>query len=353
MTRWRPGLPCALLASACTCTLLASACNGAAGYEAGGTEERWQAADPVVSDDGAIVTVETPIDARTLDLAISSPAMRAVANVRLLLPPGWSRGATQTWPVLYLLHGAHTDHTAWTANSDIAKLSASTGVIVVMPDGGACGQYSDWWNLGGFGPPAWETFHLTELRQILERGFHASTVRAIAGFSMGGFGAMSYAARNPSMFRAAASYSGAVDSLWDGKGGPGITGPMVLTLMSVTCPRYPQWVNLWGDPAVPAERRMWEAHNPASLASRLRGIPLFVASGNGEPGPLAPALFPDIVEQVVYGESRAFVEALEAAGVPVTSDFYGRGTHAWPYWQRELHRSWAMLMSAIGATSAP
>jgi hypothetical protein len=56
--------------------------------------------------------------------------------------------------------------------------------------------------------PGWETFHLTELRQILERGLGAGGQRAIAGLSMGGFGAMSYAGRRPDLFRAAAAFSG-------------------------------------------------------------------------------------------------------------------------------------------------
>jgi diacylglycerol O-acyltransferase/trehalose O-mycolyltransferase len=36
--------------------------------------------------------------------------------------------------------------------------------------------------------------------------------------------------------------------------------------------------------------------------------------------------------------------------IPATLDMYGPGTHTWPYWQRELHTSFPMLMSAIGVT---
>ncbi|WP_279580200.1 alpha/beta hydrolase [Fodinicola feengrottensis] len=83
-----------------------------------------------------------------------------------------------------------------------------------MPEGGPAGFYSNWWNHGERGAPAWETFHLTELRQLLERGYGAGTRRVIAGLSMGGFGALSYAARHPGMFRAAASYSGVIDTTY-------------------------------------------------------------------------------------------------------------------------------------------
>ena len=63
------------------------------------------------------------------------------------------------------------------------------------------GWYSDWWNGGAGGQPAWETFHLTELRQLLERDWQAGDERVIAGLSMGGYGAMHYATATPSCSR--------------------------------------------------------------------------------------------------------------------------------------------------------
>jgi diacylglycerol O-acyltransferase/trehalose O-mycolyltransferase len=31
----------------------------------------------------------------------------------------------------------------------------------------------------------------------------------------------------------------------------------------------------------------------------------------------------------------------------LTTDFHGPGTHDWPYWERELHRSLPMLLGAL------
>ena len=42
-------------------------------------------------------------------------------------------------------------------------------------------------------------------------------------------------------------------------------------------------------------------------------------------------------------ENEALRERLEQLGAEVTFDFYGRGAHDWPYWERELHRAWPML----------
>jgi S-formylglutathione hydrolase FrmB len=203
--------------------------------------------------------------------------------------------------------------------------------MVVMPEAGTNGNYSDWWNGGNGGSPRWETFHLTELRQILERGFQASSRRAVAGLSMGGYGAMKYA--QTGLFRAAASYSGVVDPLNDPGGALAFLFPHAL----------------WGDPV--AQRDVWEANDPTYHADVLHGVKLFVASGNGKPGgPYdGSSQSTDGIEAEVYAESVNFVHALRQAHVPVTTDFYGPGHHAWQYWQRDLHESFPMLMHAIGA----
>jgi diacylglycerol O-acyltransferase / trehalose O-mycolyltransferase len=302
------------------------------------------AAGPVaaIADDGARVIAEETVGPRMVDLTIDSPALGTTVKVRLVLPSRWSATSKRTWPVLYLLHGAGADYAAWSGVSDVAALTENRDVLVVMPEGGRAGFYSDWWNFGLGGTPGWETFHLTELRQILERGYHAGTQRAIAGFSMGGFGAMSYAARHPGMFAAAASYSGAVHTQND----PPVESSFLLAGIAA-------WgsdpLALWGDPVL--QRDLWAAHNPYDLAPLLRGTKLYVASGNGQPGPLddpvttAPV---DAVEVTAYRMTTAFTRRLEELGIEATVDLYGPGTHTGPYYDRSLRESFPMLMNAIG-----
>ncbi|MFE2548028.1 alpha/beta hydrolase [Streptomyces sp. NPDC059355] len=176
------------------------------------------------ADDPAQVVEERLIDARTLDLTVSSPEIDTPVKVRLLLPPAWSKTATRTWPVLWLLHGGPGDHTDWTANTHVQELAAPRDVLVVLPQTSPCSGYSDWYNTGSGGPPAWETYLLDELRPLLESGYRAGTERAVAGLSMGGLGAMKLAAAHPGTFRAVASYSGAVSTLHLSLDG-GLSGP--------------------------------------------------------------------------------------------------------------------------------
>jgi diacylglycerol O-acyltransferase / trehalose O-mycolyltransferase / mycolyltransferase Ag85 len=288
---------------------------------------------------GAWVVHTERLSDRLLELTVHSDAVGHDVGVRLLLPPDWRRFPHRKWPTLYLLHGCcdgDTGYRDWTNLTDAEQATAHIDALVVMPDGGADGFYSNW--VSG---PAWETFHLTELRRLLDHDFRASDRRAIAGLSMGGFGALSYAARHRGMFRAAASYSGVVHTTFQSPQGENLVASIVLG--SGDDPTA-----LWGDPRERPE--IWAAHNPFDLAGRLRGIPVYLSAGNGQPGPFEPpGSQPDSLEQFLGAQSVALAGELRAQHVAVTTDFYGPGVHNWPYWERALHRSLPMLAHALGA----
>ncbi|MQY09595.1 alpha/beta hydrolase [Actinomadura macrotermitis] len=297
------------------------------------------------ADDGAAVVGERRQGERVLDLAVRSPVLPGLARVRLLLPPGWSRDAGRTWPVLWLLHGAGGGYTSWTAHTDVEELTAGHDVIVVMPDGGRCAGYTDWWNQGAGGEPCWETFHLTELRQILERGYGAGTARAIAGNGMGGLGALAYAARHRGVFRAAASFSGHPHTLLHDPAGLDVAD-LVEIGARIGRPGG-DWTDVWGDPR--EQRVVWRQHNPYDLADRLAGVRLYVSAGDGGTGPCdpRPGTGRDVVEALAHAGSAEFAGKLAKLGIAVTTHFY-RGTHRWPYWQRELRAALPLLLEAIG-----
>nr|WP_234995632.1 alpha/beta hydrolase family protein [Streptoalloteichus hindustanus] len=292
-----------------------------------------------VADDGARVVRATRAEGRALDLEIASPALGATGVVRLLLPAGWAEQPHRTWPTLWLLHGCcePADYRAWTQFTDVAEFTASLPVLVVMPTGGRAGMYSPWWNFGRGGPPDWERFHVTEVRQILERGYRAGTRRAVAGLSVGGFGAMHYAFRHPDLFAAAASYSGLLNTLAP-------TVPEVIKGILIR-EGFHNWAGLWGDEH--RNRTLWTSHNPHDNVDRLRGKALYVSSGNGLPGPFDPPYRLDALESAAYASSRDFTGELRANGIEVTTD-YGNGSHSWPYWDQALRRSWPVLARGLG-----
>ena len=290
-----------------------------------------------------VVVSEKRVGERLMDLKIDSVALGGVATARLLTPDRWDeRRPGDRWPVLYLLHGMFGTHEDWTTKSDIEDLPELRDVLVVMPDGGSPGgYYSNWWNGGRYGAPAWETFHLDEVRTVLERHYGAGTRRAVAGASMGGYGALAYAARHPGMFRAVASYSGPVHLLH----------PLSVKKWreAFAAPDGGSaYRDLWGDPV--AQRANWRRHDPYHLAGRLRHTPVFLSCGDGELGPLDG---PDTghtdqeTEAFDLVLNRSLAAQLRRRDVPVSTHFY-RGTHQAPYWERELHHSLPMLLAAIG-----
>ncbi|MDI2132108.1 alpha/beta hydrolase [Yinghuangia seranimata] len=287
-------------------------------------------------------------DGRVLDLTVESPSLGGSAVVRLLLPQGWRAGSGHRWPVLYLLHGATGDHRMWSEHSDVAALTEDLGVLVVIPDGGPYSYYSNWWNHGKFGAPAWEAFHLDELRTLLEARYGAGHRRAVAGLSMGGQGAFKYAAARPGMFLAAASYSGVLNTTSPRRVTLGPYGDVDFAAGQAAFIRGygADPLALWGDRD--AQAAIWAANNPTDLAYRLRGIPLYISAGDGTPGPLDPPGTAWDPNEALFGPmSNDFAAAGRRFRLRMTLAL-GKGTHTMPYWQHHLHESLPMLMGALG-----
>ncbi|NGY64404.1 esterase family protein [Lentzea sp. NEAU-D13] len=268
-------------------------------------------------------------------LEVHSPALNASATVMLITPPGWAPGARRTWPVLYLLHGGDDGPSCWLDRTDVAHRARAHpgGVLVVLPEGGRAGFYTDWRHPLS---PAWHRFHTVELRSLLESRYGAGSSRAIAGVSMGGYGAVMYAARNPGMFLAVASYSGLLHTTRRGV-------PLLLRyfLRSVGERMSAMWGPRWW------RRALWAGNDPYRLAPRLIGTPLYVAAGDGTRvagDPPAPG--DRLLERLIGPTSHDFAERMAALGSPVRTSFRP-GTHDWPSWQRELDRSWVFLTGAL------
>lgn len=285
------------------------------------------ASAPRTGDAGTV----TRLGPRTLDVSLPSAALGRSAPVRLILPSSFDTQPTRTYPVLYLLHGAHDDHTSWTRETDIEAFTAGRELIVAMPDAGPTGIPTAWRS-----GPDYETFQVEEVPALLARQYRASGVRAVAGVSTGGYGAMAHAARHPGTFAAAASYSGILDT----------TAPGVPPLMDAIVARENLApLSLWGNPVLNV--LTWRDFNPRSRAAGLRGTALYVSSGSGVIGGVGDWL-PEALESALWPSAHAFTDALALLRIPVTTHFYAGGGHSWAYWKREFAASWPMLAGALG-----
>lgn len=271
------------------------------------------------------------LGSRTIDVSVSSTALGRSAPVRLILPTGFDAQSTRTYPVLYLLHGAHDDYTSWTRETDIEAFTEGRDLIVAMPDAGPTGIPSAW-----RGGPDYETFQLTEVPALLARDYRASGVRVVAGVSTGGYGAMAHAARHPGVFTAAASYSGILDTM-----APGVP-PLV---DAIVARENLAPTSLWGNPFL--NLLTWRDFNPRDRAQGLRGTSLYVSSGSGLAGGTGDWL-PEALESALWPSAHSFTDTLALLRIPVTTHFYSGGGHSWAYWKKEFTASWPMLAAGLG-----
>jgi S-formylglutathione hydrolase FrmB len=281
----------------------------------------------------------TTLSPRLVELTMRTPALAQDTKVRVLLPSDYD-DTRRRYPVLFLLNGGAGSWLDWTVSGEAERLTAGLPLIVVMPDGGTGGNYTDWYGDDGSGQrPLWESYHIDQLLPWVDRHFRTladRSQRAVAGLSMGGNGALHYAARHPDLFVAAASFSGAVD----------VFNPFIMPITETTG---------FFDGALPgavfgprlAEEVRWRGSNPVDLAANLRDTWVSLAFGDGSPGGPGGEQGYDIVERAVHDSNVALHDKLVQAGIPHVYDAYGPGSHTWPYWIRELGDTLPALMAVF------
>lgn len=309
------------------------------------------AATPRFRDaDGIHVISARALDSRLIALSVSTPALSGAASIPILLPTGYSTHRHKRYPVLYLINGTSGLPFDWVKSGGAEQITAGRPLIVVLIDvdqnGEGGGWCTNWFNNGAHGVPEWETFHIDQLIPWVDRNLRtiaARDGRAIAGLSQGGFCSMSYAARHPDMFETALSYSGAPDIAYDTEAQLEVTP--IINATEVALDHVPM-DSMFG-PRL-SEEVNWAAHDPTTLAENLRGMNLFMYTGNGFPGPLDHGLpngGSNVIEGGVEILTRLFHQRLGQLGIASFYDDYGNGTHSWPYWARDLRESIGPVMA--------
>ena len=206
-------------------------------------------------------------------------------------------------PVLYLLHGLSDDDTIWLRRTSIERYVADLGWAVIMPQ-----VHRSFYTDEVYGGRFW-TFVGEELPEVVSRFFRVSTARADtfgAGLSMGGYGAMKMAMRQPERFAAAASLSG------------------VLDLKEIVASR----VQSPEDPAM--FTRVLGPGTELAAADDLIGL-----VRRADPEKL-PALYACCgTEDPLLDANHSFVAACTEAGVPVATS-WSQGAHDWGYWDDRI-----------------
>lgn len=152
-------------------------------------------------------------DARVETIQFKSSLMGKVLPYSVVLPSDYEQKRVREqsrYPVLYLLHGLSGHYSNWIEKTKLKEYAATYQLIIVTPEGGD-GWYTDSATVPG---DKYETYIVEELIPEVDSRFRTQKARkwrAIAGLSMGGYGALKFGLKYPDKFSFAASTSGALD----------------------------------------------------------------------------------------------------------------------------------------------
>lgn len=292
----------------------------------------------------ARVTGRTDISANRTALFIHSPAMGRTIEVQVLHP-----ASDKPRPSLYLLDGVSPEgnRSDWLAKTDIVSFFAGKNVNVVLPIGGQGSYYTNWQRPDPvLGASQWETFLTAELPPIIDSVLKGNGRNAIGGLSMGGSAALTLMTLYPQLYAGVAAFSAC----------PSTVDAAAQRVIRVTVEsKGGNPTNMWGPPNDPA----WVRNDPMTHAPALKGkkVHITVGSGIADPRVLDAGSAVATVDAVIPGGmlergalacTQQFEKRLASLSIPATFIYKEIGTHAWPYWQHDLHTAWPDLAAALG-----
>lgn len=225
----------------------------------------------------------------------------------IYLPDGYEDSNLE-YPVIYLLHGSGGDETSWNEGIAVIDSLIEDGTIpptiAVSPASGR-----SWWT------DSVEPFETAVIQDLIPeidsnyRTIESREGRGVAGFSMGGYGALRYALVYPDVFGAATVLSPA---LYDDQPPPDSSA---------------RSTGAFGDPYDPD---LWTERNyPATLKTYIEGgneVPIFIAVGDDDWN--EPAGWEYNVE---YQAVRLYERLNKEAGSPAELRVVN-GEHDWELW---------------------
>ncbi|WOO43060.1 alpha/beta hydrolase family protein [Rubellicoccus peritrichatus] len=212
--------------------------------------------------------------------------------------------------VLYLLHGRSDDNTTWTRRTSIERYAAAYGIAVVMPNA----HLSFYTNMAQGG--RYQDFIFEEISEKISKLFGLKPAKehcAVAGLSMGGYGAIKWALTQPERFCFAAGLSGAYDiaDFWRMQD----NGNADRDLVSI----YGSLEKFTGGENDIQELINRCHHRKAELPE------LFITCGT---------------DDFIFGHSQFLHAALNEKSIPHTYEEHP-GSHDWGYWDQHIQRALA------------
>jgi S-formylglutathione hydrolase FrmB len=241
----------------------------------------------------------------------------------VLLPAGYD--SARHYPILYLLHGLDGNRSDWLTKSGIARYAARYELVIVFPDA------ENSWYINAIGDTAarFEDFVMHDLRRYVNGHYGIDTSRqAIAGLSMGGYGAVVLALRFPGTFGFVGSLSGALSVPADSRTRlrEGGNAPIAKSLNKAFGVMQGQF---------------YDDHNVLKIFRRTPPdrLPYFyLVSGTS-----------DYYEEFLQGQV-AFADSLAACGARFEHHEI-QGDHSWTFWDKEVQTLLKRLVKVLAVST--
>lgn len=238
------------------------------------------------------------------DETFYSESLGRQVRYRILLPVGYADSGAR-FPVLYLLHGLYGDRGNWSELTKLADYGRSQKIIIVMPDAA-----NSWYvNSQSNAADRYEDFIHLELIAEIDRRYRTipdRQARAIAGLSMGGYGALKFSLKYPELFIFAASMTGA------------LSAPLDL-----------------GDQVMEFRDELLKAFGPHGDPCREQND-VFSLARVAKPAHLPYLCLDCGVQDSFLATNRDFVALLKDREIAYEYHEY-QGGHEWEYWDERLH----------------
>ncbi|MDX6671317.1 MAG: hypothetical protein QOI91_1680 [Solirubrobacteraceae bacterium] len=245
-----------------------------------------------------------------------SYALQRKEHAVVYLPPGYSSAAGRCYPLIVFLHGVPGQPEDFVTEGFVARMDALVAArrvapfVAVFPAGSAQpADDNEWADSAKVPDQRWETYVTQDVLAFADRWYRLTPGpqgRAVAGMSMGGFGATNIALHNRGTFAAAASWSGYFNA-----NTPGVHDP---------------------------DKAEGHAYSPMYYASRLN--------------PPLRASHPALSFYVGAGdrfaaENAAFDRELTRLGVPHDYRVIAGAGHDWSLWVSQVSRELTFLRQNI------
>lgn len=260
----------------------------------------------------APLSVEAQRDPPVQRVTLESKLLGRAVDYSILYPINYQRAgnAEKKFPVVYLLHGYTGHHTNWIERTRVALYATHYDLFIVMVEG-ENGWYTDSATVPN---DKFESYILQELMPDVEKRFRVSAERdgrAIAGLSMGGYGALKFGFKYPSRFGMVASMSGAL-------GAASWTDSDLKNLEAV-------------------RQSLLKTLGPIGSSTRLQNDLLKLTREVSADGiKLLPVIYFDCgTEDRLFPTNRSYADLLVERKIP--HEFRQLpGNHSWPYWDQQV-----------------